>query len=711
MSTTQSLINHHSSKGQKYMKTSRAILLIALLISFASWDVTLGVPKRLLTRKASKNLDSLTVAPSLQPSARPPVGVPATTTQDIGPGLGFVDGLSGFLIDPGNPNEILVSTDIDIFKSNDAGQSWHTADIGLESHGSLAVLTNIRSDPNNPRTVYAVGDPGLFRSTDFGEHWTQLSNLFGLRDLAVSATSPNTLFVVGPGIIYKSTDGGTTLVQQTGNGLPDSGVFTNVVFTPADPLTLYVVDEFSGVYKSTDGGTTFNLLFSSPLDPGQVFPHPTQRDTIFLETLGESSSGLFRSTDGGTTFHQVTGGLPAGTVQFVTFDPADPLTLYASATEGLLRSTDGGITFTPLGITPDQLGAGKGGALTLAIDPANSKVLYVNTAKGNFKSTNRGRSFAPINDGFHAAKVIDVEFDNNRNLGLYVVANDTLFRTSDGGQHYTELNVPPRMEVTAVALAKTDPDTLVITTFGNGILRSTNGGRSWTKASIDTGQPEFFDGTHIAIDPTDARYVYVLANTLYRSIDGGQTFSSNNTPAPFSLTSVITLDPQQPKVIFVSGGNGLIGPPLLLKSSDGGTSFVPVLTTLGIINGVVVDPHNSNIVYAAGVIQLELDEPYPLVNYPVVKSFDGGATFTAANTGIPNAAVRELVIDPLNSSRLFAVAGGLFSTQDGATSWTLVDNAEITRRSILADVLAINPRNPKLVYLGGASLIEVETAQ
>ncbi|HKE55716.1 MAG TPA: hypothetical protein VKB46_03405 [Pyrinomonadaceae bacterium] len=693
------------------MKTSRAILMIALLISLANWNASMAMRKLLRVESVSRTVPR-TSRGGLQPSAKSSVAVARTPaplpSTDVGPGLGFVEGLSGYLIDPGNPSDILASTGITVFKSNNAGTSWHPAGVGLEANGYLAVVPNIRSDPSNPHTVYAVGDSGLFRSTDFGEHWTRLSDSFGLRDVAVSPTSPDTLFVVSVNSVYLSTDGGITLVRQGANGLPDFGGYTNVVFSPADPQTLYVVDYFSGVYKSTDAGATFNLLINSPIAPGQVFPHPTLRDTFFLETLGEST-GLFRSTDGGTTFHQVTGGLPAGTVQFVTFDVTDPLTLYASADEGLLRSTDGGITFKALGIAPDQLGAGEGGAVTLSIDPANAKVLYVNTAKGNFKSTNRGRSFTEINDGFRAAHVIDVEFDGERNTGLYVVANHALFRSRDRGKSYTEIKVPPRIAVTAVGIPKTEPNTIVIATFENGILRSTNGGRTWTNSSINTGQTGFFESTRIVIDPGDAHNVYVVSNQFYRSTDGGQNFSTDTAQGLESLTSTLTIDPEQPNVLFLSGGNGLVGPPLLIKSSNGGISFTPALVTLGIVNGVVVDPHNSNIVYVTGVLQLEADEPYPLVTYGAAKSLDGGATFTPSDSGLPHSPIRGLVTDPLDSARLFTwVAGqGLFTTQDGAVSWSRVNDTETVRRSVLADALAINPQNPKLVYLGGASLLEV----
>jgi len=268
----------------------------------------------------------------------------AVEVTDVGPERGIVSGLDGFLIDPGNPREILAPTGNignSVFKSTDGGKNWHPANVGLTSFGQPVGVLNIRRDPSHPRTVYAVSFDGLFRSTDFGEHWNQLSDAAPLNDIAVSPTAPSVLFAVSVDhFFYKSTDGGATLVPQTGIGLPDLDfklgiipIFTNVVFTPSDPQTMYVVDERHGVYKSTDGGASFTRLSASPFSPGQVFPHPTQQDTIFVEAF-TGTTGLFRSTDGGASFTEVTGGLPAGVVQFVTFDPADPSTLYAASTGG-----------------------------------------------------------------------------------------------------------------------------------------------------------------------------------------------------------------------------------------------------------------------------------------------------------------------------------------------------------------------------------------
>src|SRR5262244_1647649 len=146
------------------MKTSRVILLIAMLLSLANFSTSLA-KRRALQPDDLKLPEPSTNSPVVQVPATnrgtaPTINSPLQVT-DVGPELGFVEGLSGFLIDPGNPSQILASTGVGIFKSTDAGKSWHPADDGLETNGLLAVTPNIRSDPNNPHTVYAVGDAGL----------------------------------------------------------------------------------------------------------------------------------------------------------------------------------------------------------------------------------------------------------------------------------------------------------------------------------------------------------------------------------------------------------------------------------------------------------------------------------------------------------------------------------------------------------------------
>src|SRR5262249_36759964 len=228
----------------------------------------------------------------------------------------------------------------------------------------------------------------LYRSTDFGETWTPLpGDLAGnLDDCAVHQTSPNVILVLPEtteeGVaLFRSTDGGISFEPLIGNGLPEAVVdeesgefltnpsFSNIATTPADPNVVYVVNtqdlanvciKAGGVYKSTDTGLSFTRLAASPAQPRQIFPHPTQSNTIFLQAEPEGSlTDLFRSTDGGATFAEVTAGLPPGKFNFfVAFDPKKPSFVYVAGEGGLFRSTDGGTSFAPLGLKQNQIGDG-----------------------------------------------------------------------------------------------------------------------------------------------------------------------------------------------------------------------------------------------------------------------------------------------------------------------------------------------------------------
>jgi photosystem II stability/assembly factor-like uncharacterized protein len=261
---------------------------------------------------------------------------------------------------------------------------------------------------------------------------------------------------------------------------------------------------------------------------------------------------------------------------------------------------------------------------------------------------------------------------------------------------------------TAVAVAPTDKHLVVVTAIGGGILRSTDEGQTW---SIALGNNP--DVGYIAIDPRDARNVYVRAGGLYRSTDGAQTFtgpSGGDDSLLGSVTNALAIDPELPSVLYASGGNGLDGPPLLMKSTDGGQSFSAALTTFGVVDAVVVDPHDPNIVYAGGVFQFDFGKPYPYpqeINF-VVRSTDGGATFAPSDDGIELrgfAGITGMVIDPTDSARLYLWHGGdLFETRDAASTWSLLAPIDVGIRN----TITIDPSAPRRLYLGGSSLLEVD---
>jgi photosystem II stability/assembly factor-like uncharacterized protein len=118
------------------------------------------------------------------------------------------------------------------------------------------------------------------------------------------------------------------------------------------------------------------------------------------------------------------------------------------------------------------------------------------------------------------------------------------------------------------------------------------------------------------------------------------------------------------------------------------------------VAALAVDPQNPGTLYAGG-------------DGGVFKTTDGGASWSAANSGLPTvgiaadgsylvAGVNLLAIDPQNTSTLYAGTVGLFKSTDGGASWTEADRGLPIGPGgpYGLGVLAIDPQTPGTLYAG-----------
>lgn len=682
---------------------------------------------------------------------------------EIGPEQGVSFAGAGFVINRNDPRQILVTSPAGIFKSVNGGQTWRRV-LHLDT-------VFLRQDPSNPSVVFGTDGVVLMRSNDFGESLVWSSDSFCTTsctqstpaDIAFNQASSQTLLVLThsgaatknesrSGILTRSNDGGNTFEIQTGDGLPQGSVtYTNIETTPADPNIVYVVmnddpiKHSGGIFKSVDGGHTFNRLQESPPRPLQVFTHPTNANVLFVQVSSglSTSPGIYRSVDGGASFQPVTGGL-TNTNFFVAFDPYHPSYVYVAGQGGFFRSTDGGTTFQSTGLTREQLGLG---ATTATVDPANPSTIYVNTNRGNFKSVNGGVTFTSISKGWTASQATHIAFDNANNPSLYVVGpyGAGIHKTQTRGSQYDEVMNPLPLSLTSssawpalIAVAPSDPARVVVATSSRGVFVTRDRGKTWTQSSVDTGHRRF---RKILIDSKKPNNVYMQADCrsdncflnqgdypFYRSTDGGLTFESTQVGPENFRTEALALDPSNSQVVYIGGNmeidcvevddgeggtvNECKDVTALLKSTDGGVTFAATeLLEFSSIQDIAVDPLDSNKIYLAGFF--ETYDQTGAFGVSVMRSSDGGATFAAADSGLesqgPSPTARELVIDPRDPRRLFALTDvGLFMSRDGAESWTRVNNEVLDRGDFTAHSLTINPKKPNLLYLAGATVFEVE---
>ncbi|HIE05548.1 MAG TPA: T9SS type A sorting domain-containing protein [bacterium (Candidatus Stahlbacteria)] len=126
------------------------------------------------------------------------------------------------------------------------------------------------------------------------------------------------------------------------------------------------------------------------------------------------------------------------------------------------------------------------------------------------------------------------------------------------------------------------------------------------------------------------------------------------------------------------------------KSTNGGNTWSRyTLTSAGYTFALVVDPSNSNIVYAGG-------------SPGVYKTTNGGSSWSLASTGISDT-VFDLGVDPQNTSVLYAgTPSGVFKTTNGGASWSNTGCTGIR-------ALVVDPDDPNKIYAGGDDGVYVTT--
>jgi len=221
----------------------------------------------------------------------------------------------------------------------------------------------------------------------------------------------------------------------------------------------------------------------------------------------------------------------------------------------------------------------------------------------------------------------------------------------------------------------------------------------------------------IAIDPSNKKtwYVGAAAGGVWKTTNGGITFTPIfDSQGSFSIGAV-TIDPQNPNVVWVGTGENNAQRVVaygdgVYKSIDGGRSW----TNMGLkesehIARIVVDPRNSDVVYVAvqGPLWRKGGER------GVYKTTDGGKTWTRILAVDDWTGANDITLDPRNPDVLVAttwqrhrrvftfIAGGpgsgVHRSTDGGKTWTKSQSGfpdeELGRIG-----LAMSPVNPSVIY-------------
>jgi hypothetical protein len=255
--------------------------------------------------------------------------------------------------------------------------------------------------------------------------------------------------------------------------------------------------------------------------------------------------------------------------------------------------------------------------------------------------------------------------------------------------------------VACPALSLAAPTTIYAGTEG-GILKSTNGGATWTNLTPTGGFPGTVNA--IAIDPVNTQTIYVgAAGELYKATDGGThwTAINNGIPGGLSIITSIAIDPTNTSIVYATSGDTLAGS--LYKSTNGGASWKNLGANIPLphgaalsVNYVAIDPTNHNTLYLTGSL-----------GTPQAKSTDGGATWTTIATGF----YQTIAIDPANPSTVyFSGPFGIDLTTNGGNTFTQYLTLGPQNQILIVDGLAIDPNHTSTVYAGAGNALYKSTA-
>jgi photosystem II stability/assembly factor-like uncharacterized protein len=330
---------------------------------------------------------------------------------------------------------------------------------------------------------------------------------------------------------------------------------------------IYVGAASGGVWKSTDGGTTFTPKFDHEKvqSIGAVAIDPSDIETIWVGT-GEAwtrnsvsiGNGIYRSGDGGETWANM--GLPESErIVKIAVNPSDGKTVYACVTgklwsdsteRGVYKTTDAGATWSLVlkGSNPST------GCGSMSMDAKNPGTLYASL----WDFRRKGWTFR---SGGESASV---------------ASGSGLFRTDDGGAHWTEITdsgnkgfpAKPYGRI-AVAVAPSDPK--IVYAFVEGVkgalYRSSDGGATWDRRDDSQNmvwRPFYF--AHLIVDPTNPDRLFKPDGSLIQSQDGGKTFADTGGGAHGDFHDV-WIDPKNPKLVITGDDGGL------WFSKDGGNRW------------------------------------------------------------------------------------------------------------------------------------------
>lgn len=634
------------------------------------------------------------------------------------------------VIDPNNHNVVWAGTGENnhqralgwgdgVYRSDDAGASWKN--MGLKESRQIG---GIAIDPRNSDVIYVAaegsvwgpgGERGLYRTVDGGKTWEKILNISehtGVNNVVLDPRNPDVIYCTseqrrrhvglkisgGPeSAVYKSTNGGKSF-DKIMKGLPGGDIGgMGLAISPVNPDVLYLIveaqGESGGFFRSVNRGASWekmNSYHASGQYYNKIICDPKDVDRVFsLDTYTQVT------VDGGRTFTRVSNNGRHVDDHAMWIDPSNTDHWYIGGDGGIYETYDNGKNFifksnlpvtqfyrvavdnsypfyyiyggtqdnnsmggpsasTSNGVVNDDWFVTQGGdGFWVAIDPEEPNIVYTESQYGNASRYDRKSGESVSIKPFPGEGELTYRWNwdtpilisPHNNKRIYMAAN-FLFRSEDRGSNWKTIS----------------PDLTRNENRDNFKVMD----KYWPADAVAKNRSTSLWGTIISLTEStvqkDLLYTGSDDGVIAVSEDGGANWRINKTypgVPEYTYVSDILADKFDANVVYATFNNHKRDDfkPYVLKSTDRGRTWTSISANLpanGPVHTIEQDHINPGLLFLG-------------TEFSFFASFDGGASWTEFNKGLPTIPVRDIAIQEREDALVIATFGRGFYVIDDYT--------------------------------------------
>jgi len=518
-------------------------------------------------------------------------------------------GTSSIAIHPNNSNIIYAGTGdrdgfdcqtIGLLKSIDGGSTWQTTGFTLSPQYNS--VNKIIINPLNPNTMLIATNNGIYKSVNGGNSWTKKSSI-ETRNIQFMANDTNIILASGYNFI-KSVNAGNnfSIVNISANAsrieFDISPLNNNVVYAIASNYN----STFEGFYKSVDGGNSFTQQSNSPNilgyeadgsdDMGQgwydlaIACSPSNVNEVYIGGVN-----IWKTLDGGQTWNICTEWYTGSGYPYIHCD----IHYIDFFGDTLYVASDGGVFYTPNHANSwIDISSGLGISQFYSFtDSETEPSMIVGGTQDNGTNMLHNNNWYHIMGGDGMESLID---ENNTDILYATYYYGNILKSTDGGVSFDYITPTDAGEgdwVTPFVMSEYNTENII---GGYSMVYKTiNGGSSWNAISDSLSHGNTI--SNLAMGGINDEHIYASsASSLFATHNGGLTWDNVFEDLDYSITC-ICLDNNNPLRIWMtissySGGK-------VMYSSNGGLNFNDItgnLTNLG-FNCITYDGNSNNGLY------------------------------------------------------------------------------------------------------------------